>query len=222
MTNDRPAILFDVDGTLLDTNYLHTVAWWRAFRDTGELVPMSRIHPLIGMGSEHLVHRLLGREDKEASDAHSRHFDALKDEITPFSDAADLLRELSGRGARVLLATSSDEEDLRRLREALAADDAIEDAVSKGDVEHGKPSPDVFQSAVERFDIDPSRAMVVGDTRWDVEAAGKVGLQVVCVLTGGATREQLMEAGAVAVYEDVAELRQMLDESPLAGLLDAG
>ena len=220
MTSDRPAILVDLDGTLLDTNYLHTIAWWRAFRDAGEQVAMSRIHPLIGMGSEQLVHHLLGREDKQASDGHSRHFDALKDEITAFPGAADLLRELSGRGARVLLATSSDEEDLRRLRDALDADEAIEDAVSKGDVEHGKPSPDVFQAALERFDIDPSQAMVVGDTRWDIEAAGKVGLQVVCVLTGGATREQLMEAGAVAVYDDVAELLRMLDESPLAQVLN--
>jgi HAD superfamily hydrolase (TIGR01509 family) len=218
--NDRPAILVDVDGTLVDTNYLHAVAWWRAFRDIGEDVPMSRIHPLIGMGSDQLVHRLIGRESEEASDAHSRRYEPFKPEITAFPRAADLLAELARRGARVVLATSSDEEDLARLREAVGADDAIEDAVSKGDVTHSKPSPDIFEAALQKFDLDPGRTMVVGDTPWDVEAAAKLGLSTVCVLTGGATREQLEEAGAVAVYEDVGELLDRLDESPLAKVLE--
>ena len=220
MKNDRPTILVDVDGTLVDTNYLHTVAWWRAFRDIGEDVPMSRIHPLIGMGSDQLVHRLIGRESEEASEAHSRHYEPFKEEIAAFPRAAELLAELSRRGARVVLATSSDEEDLARLREAIDADDAIDDAVSKGDVEHSKPSPDIFEAALKRFDLDPRNTMVVGDTPWDVEAAAKVELGTVCVLTGGATREQLEEAGALAVYEDVGELLDELDNSPLTKLLD--
>src|SRR5215207_4782350 len=118
MPEDRPAILVDVDGTLVDTNYLHTVAWWRAFRDIGEDVPMSSIHPLIGMGSDQLVERLIGRESDEASDGHSRHYGPFKEEIKAFPKAADLLAELSRRGGQVILATSSDEEDLERLREA--------------------------------------------------------------------------------------------------------
>ena len=220
MANDRPTILVDVDGTLVDTNYLHTVAWWRAFRDIGEDVPMSRIHPLIGMGSDQLVQRLIDRESEEASEAHSRHYEPFKKEIAAFPRAAELLAELSRRGARVVLATSSDEEDLARLREAIDADDAIDDAVSKGDVEHSKPSPDIFEAALKRFDLDPRNTMVVGDTPWDVEAAAKVELGTVCVLTGGATREQLEEAGALAVYEDVGELLDELDSSPLSKLLD--
>ena len=220
MDHDRPAILVDVDGTLVDTNYFHAVAWWRAFRDIGEDVPMSRIHPLIGMGSDQLVHRLIGRESEEASEAHSRQYEPFKREIAAFPRAADLLAELARRGARVVLATSSDEEDLARLREAVGADDAIEDAVSKGDVAHSKPSPDIFEAALKKFDLDPGRTMVVGDTPWDVEAAAKLGLSTVCVLTGGATKEQLEEAGAVAVYEDVAELLDRLDESPLAKVLE--
>ena len=217
---DRPSVLVDVDGTLVDTNYLHTLAWWRAFQEMGEDVPMSRIHPLIGMGSDQLVHRLIGRESEEASDAHARHYEPLKKEIKAFPRAPELLTELSQRGARVILATSSDEEDLARLREAVGADDAIEDAVSKGDVEHSKPSPDIFEAALKRFDLDPDRTLVVGDTPWDVEAAAKLGLGVVCVLTGGATREQLEEAGAIAIYEDVAELLDQLDTSPIGKLLD--
>jgi HAD superfamily hydrolase (TIGR01509 family) len=218
---DRPSVLVDVDGTLVDTNYFHAVAWWRAFRDLGEEVAMYRIHPLIGMGSDQLVHRLIGRERDDASDAHARHYEPFKREIKAFPRAAEFLAELARRGARVVLATSSDEEDLARLREAVGADDSIEDAVSKGDVEHSKPSPDIFEAALDRFDLDAERSMVVGDTPWDVEAAAKLGLSTVCVLTGGATREQLEEAGAVAVYEDVAELLDHLDESPLGKLLEA-
>jgi HAD superfamily hydrolase (TIGR01509 family) len=220
MPANRPSILVDVDGTLVDTNYFHAVAWWRAFQDIGEDVAMSRIHPLIGMGSDQLVHRLIGRESEEASDAHSRHYELFKKEIKAFPRAAELLTELARRGARVVLATSSDEEDLERLREAIGAEHAIEDAVSKGDVEHSKPSPDIFEAALKKFDLESGRTLVVGDTPWDVEAAGKLGLKVVCVLTGGSTREQLEEAGAIAVYEDVAELLAHLDESPLGKLLD--
>jgi HAD superfamily hydrolase (TIGR01509 family) len=218
---DRPAILVDVDGTLVDTNYFHTVSWWRAFQDIGEDVPMSRIHPLIGMGSDHLVQELIGRDSEEASDAHSRHYEPFKAEIKAFPKAADLLTELDRRGARVVLATSSDEEDLERLREAVGADDAIDDAVPKGDVEHSKPSPDIFESALKKLSLDPARTLVIGDTCWDVEAAGKLDLGVVCVLTGGSTRAQLEEAGAVAVYEDVGHLLAELDSSPISKLFEA-
>ena len=219
MRTDRPAVLVDVDGTLVDTNYLHAVAWWRAFKDIGEDVPMYKIHPLIGMGSDQLVHRLIGRESEEASDAHSHHYKPFKEELRALPGAADLLRELARRGARVILATSSDEEDLERLREVIDADDAIEDAVSKGDVGQSKPSPDIFEAALKKFDLEPDRTLVVGDTPWDVEAAAKVDLKVVCVLTGGTARELLEEAGAIGVYEDAAELVARLDDSPLAKLL---
>lgn len=219
MPDDRPSVLVDVDGTLVDTNYFHAVAWWRAFQEIGEDVPMSRIHPLIGMGSDQLVHRLIGRESKEASDAHSRYYEEFKKEIKAFPRAAELLTELDRRGARVVLATSSDEEDLERLREAIGADDAIDAAVTKGDVEHSKPSPDIFEAALKKFDLDPDSTLVVGDTAWDVEAAGKLGLGVVGVLTGGTTRAQLEEAGAIAIYEDVADLLAHLDDSPLGKLL---
>jgi HAD superfamily hydrolase (TIGR01509 family) len=220
MPDDRPSILVDVDGTLVDTNYFHVVAWWRAFRDIGEDVAMSRIHPLIGMGSDQLIQRAIGCESEEASDAHSRHYEAFKEEINAFPRAAELLRELARRGGRVVLATSSDEEDLDRLREAIGAEDAVEEAVSKGDVEQSKPSPDIFEAALERFDLNAGRTLVVGDTTWDVEAAGKLELEVIGVLTGGTTRQELEEAGAIAVYEDVAELLAHLDESPLGALLD--
>jgi len=220
MPEDRPAILVDIDGTLVDTNYFHTVAWWRAFQEIGEDVPMSTIHPLIGMGSDQLVEQAIGRESEEASDAHSRHYEPFKEEIKAFPGAADLLNELARREARLILATSSDEKDLDRLQEAIGADDAIDEAVTKGDVEHSKPAPDIFEAALKKFDLDPRRTLVVGDTRWDIEAASKLELEVVCVLTGGSTRQELDEVGAAAVYEDVAELLAQLDDSPVGRLLD--
>jgi HAD superfamily hydrolase (TIGR01549 family) len=222
-TDPRPAVLFDVDGTLVDTNYLHTVAWWQAFQDIGEDVPMSKIHPLIGMGSDQLVERLIGRESEEASDAHSKRYEPFKELIKAFPKAADLIVETDRRGARVVLATSSGEGDIERLREAIGVDDDVVDhVVTKGDVEESKPSPDIFSSAVDHLDLETSRTIVVGDTPWDIEAADKLGIECVCVLTGGATREQLEEAGAAAVYEDVGELLEKLDQSPLGDFLERG
>jgi HAD superfamily hydrolase (TIGR01509 family) len=222
-TDPRPAVLFDVDGTLVDTNYLHTVAWWQAFQDIGEDVPMSRIHPLIGMGSDQLVERLIGRESDEASDGHSKHYEPLKDLIKAFPKAAELIVQTDRRGARVVLATSSSENDVERLREAIGVgDDVVDHVVSKGDVEESKPAPDIFASAVKHLSLETERTIVVGDTPWDIEAADKLGIECVCVLTGGASREQLDEAGAAAVYEDVGELLDQLDESPLGDFLRRG
>ena len=219
MTDTRPAVLLDVDGTLVDANYFHTVSWWQGLRDLGEDVPMSRIHPLIGMGTDQLVERLLAKELKGASDAHARHYEDFKDQLQPLPGAADLLRELKRRGARVVLGTSSKEEDVPRLTEVIGAEDAVDHVVSKGDVERSKPEPDIFAVAVEQAELDSDRTIVVGDTPWDVEAASKIGLDTVCVLTGGHTREKLEEAGAVAVYEDAADLLDHFDDSPIAKLL---
>jgi HAD superfamily hydrolase (TIGR01509 family) len=218
MTVSQPAVLFDVDGTLVDTNWFHTVSWWRAFRDVGEDVPMSRIHPLIGMGSDQLVERLIGHDSEEATEAHSKRYEPFKDEITAFPKAAELLKEVAKRGALVILATSSNEEDVERLQEAVGAGDAVDHVISKGDVEASKPAPDIFEAALEQMDLDPDRTMVVGDTAWDVRAAKELGLPTVGVLTGGATKEQLEDEGAVAVYADVAELLDQLDDSPIAKL----
>jgi HAD superfamily hydrolase (TIGR01549 family) len=220
VTDPRPAILFDVDGTLVDTNYLHTVAWWRAFQEIGEDVPMSRIHPLIGMGSDQLVERLIGRESEDASDAHSRHYEPFKEDIKAFPRAGELVKEADRRGARCVLATSSSEKDIPVLCDAVGADEAVDYVVSKSDVGSSKPEPDIFEVALEKLDLDPDRTLVVGDTVWDLDAAGKLGLEVVCVLTGGHQREELEQRGALAVYEDVAELLDHFDDSPLGSLLN--
>lgn len=220
MTSTRPAVLFDVDGTLLDTNYFHTVSWWQALQEAGEDIPMARIHPLIGMGSDQLLTELLGEEREGLSDIHAKYYKPYKKLLHAFPKAPDLLAEVARRGARVVLATSSKEEDLDQLMEALGAEEGVIDEIVHGDmVGSSKPAPDIFAVALDRLDLDAGQTMVVGDTRWDIEAAAKLNLDVVTVLTGGWTRRDLTDAGAVAVYEDVAELLAELDDSPLARLL---
>jgi HAD superfamily hydrolase (TIGR01509 family) len=220
MTSPRPAVLFDIDGTLLDTNYFHTVSWWYALREAGEDIPMARIHPLIGMGSDQLLEDLLGEEREGLSDLHSKYYKPYKEDLHAFPRAADLLAAVAERGAQVVLATSSKQEDLDKLLAALGAeDDVISDIVHGDMVGSSKPAPDIFAVALEHLDLDPEQTMVVGDTRWDLEAAGKLGIEVVAVLTGGTTRQDLQDAGAVAVYDDVADLLQNFDDSPLARLL---
>jgi HAD superfamily hydrolase (TIGR01509 family) len=220
MSQTRSAVLVDVDGTLVDSNYFHTVAWWRAFQAAGESVAMSRIHPLIGMGSDMMLDALFGEQRPGMSDAHSREFKPFKRELRAFPEAGRFLAELSKRGARVVLATSSKESDLEEALEAIGAGDAVSEVVHGDMAEASKPSPDIFGTALDNFGLDRERTIVVGDTRWDLEAAASAGLECVAVLTGGSTRHDLEEAGAVAVYEDVADLLGRLDQSPLARLLE--
>ncbi len=220
MTSTRPAVLFDIDGTLLDTNYFHSVSWWYALREAGEDIAMARIHPLIGMGSDQLLEELLGEEREGLSDLHSKYYKAYKKDLHAFPKAPDLLSAVARRGAQAVLATSSKEEDLDTLLAALGAEDDVISEIVHGDmVGSSKPAPDIFAVALDRLHLDPEQTMVVGDSRWDIEAAAKCGLEVVAVLTGGTTRQGLQDAGAVAVYEGVAELLERLDDSPLARLL---
>lgn len=221
MTSSRPAILFDIDGTLLDTNYFHAVAWWRALQDAGEDIAMARIHPLIGMGSDQLLTVLLGEEREGLSDVHAKYYKPYKDELLhAFPGAADLLAAVAERGAQVVLATSSKEEDLGQLLAALGAPDGVIADIVHGDmVGSSKPAPDIFAVALDHLHLEAQQTLVVGDTKWDIEAAGKLGIDVVAVLTGGTTRADLRDAGAVAIYEDAADLLEHLDESPLARLL---
>src|SRR5215217_4868635 len=125
MTSSRPAVLFDIDGTLLDTNYFHTVSWWFALREAGEDIAMARIHPLIGMGSDQLLQDLLGEEREGLSDLHAKYYKAYRSDLHAFPGAADLLAEVARRGAQVVLATSSKEEDLDRLLEALGPEEGV-------------------------------------------------------------------------------------------------
>jgi len=220
MTSTRPAVLFDIDGTLIDSNYFHTVSWWRALQEAGEDIAMARIHPLIGMGSDQLLQALFGEEREGLGDLHTKHFKPYKADLHALPGAADLLAEVARRGAQVVLATSAKQDDLDDMLDAIGAGDVVDEIIHGDMVGASKPAPDIFATALDRLGLDPGQTMVVGDTRWDIEAATKVDLEVVAVLTGGSTRRDLQDAGAVAVYEDVAELLDRLDDTPLARLLE--
>jgi HAD superfamily hydrolase (TIGR01509 family) len=214
----KPAILFDVDGTLVDTTYLHTLAWWRAFGDAGHQVSMSAVHRLIGMGSSRLVTELLGHPEEDLAGAHSRHYQRLKGEITPLPGGRELLEAVSGR-VTVVLATSAEQQDLDDLLRALEVVDRIDHVIHSADVENAKPEGDIFAAGLEAAGCTADRAMVLGDTVWDVIAAGKVGVASVAVETGGNCRAELVDAGAVEVYRDPQHLLAELDGSPLGRLM---
>jgi HAD superfamily hydrolase (TIGR01509 family) len=217
-----PGVLFDVDGTLLDTNYLHVLAWWEAMRDAGhEHVSMAAIHRTIGIASEGLVEHLLGHEDQRAVDAHSARYEALREKegVVAFPDAAKLLDRCSSHGLAVVLATSGKEEDLDWMRPAIGVDDALSGATTSSQVEEGKPSPALLTAALEEHRLDPARTVVVGDTVWDVEAATHAGLPCLAVTSGGISEAELREAGAAEVYVDPADLLARFDASLLGGLV---
>ncbi|HZB97048.1 MAG TPA: HAD family hydrolase [Candidatus Sulfotelmatobacter sp.] len=213
------AVIFDVDGTLVDTNYLHTLAWWRAFRDAGRELPMVRFHHLIGMGSSEIIEELTGSDDEKLSESHTEHYHTLRGELVRLPGARELLHEVARRGARVVLATSAKAEDLKVLRKTLDCDDVIDSVTSSKDVERSKPDPDIFDTSLAKEDIGATRAICVGDTVWDVKAAAAAGLECVGVLTGGIGRAELQDAGAVAVYKDCAHLLEELDASPIGALI---
>ena len=216
MGETSSGVIFDVDGTLVDTNYLHTVAWARSVRDAGESAPMASIHRLMGMGSDQLVEDLLGHANEAVADGHTRHFKGLMEEIQAFPGSTELLEEVHRRGAKVVLATSASQDQLAAMLAALDVPEGVIDHMTnKDDVEQSKPAPDIFRAAMEGSGLDCERALVVGDTIWDIRAAASCGLRVVGVLTGGTTRRDLEDEGAIAVYEDPADLLAHLDDSPL-------
>ena len=219
---DRIAVLFDVDGTLVDSNYLHTVAWYRGFKQHGKRVEMYRIHRSIGMGSDTLLEHLIGDQDRTFSEAHSEQMKQFKGDQDAFDGAADLLREIHRRGVLVALCTSAKPDEIEHLQDVIGAREAVDHVTGSQDVESSKPAPDIFSATLERCGVRPERAIAVGDTKWDIESANRSGLKCVCVLTGGSSAQELEDAGAAAVYTDVAELLRKLDESPLGELIRSG
>ncbi|MFG1952848.1 HAD family hydrolase [Micromonospora sp. NPDC048830] len=224
MSAEKPCgVLLDVDGTLVDTTYLHTVSWWEALRQADRPVPMALIHRSIGMGSDNLLDHLLGRErdrsaDARLRDAHDSLYAEYWQRLTPLPRAADLLRALAARGLRVVLATSAAEHEVGALRRALAADDVIDEVTSSADADRSKPAPDILVAALEQSGLEASRVVFVGDSVWDVAAAGKLNIPCVGLTCGGTSRGELAGAGAVAVYDDPAALLDALEDSPIAAL----
>ena len=220
MTTKRAAI-FDVDGTLVDTNHLHVVTWWEAFRQGGHQVPMRDIHRAVGLGGGDLIEHLLGKDrdrddDEQFVAAHHALYATYFERLPALAAAGDLLRELAGQGWTIVLATSASGAELAALRRAIDADDVILGAASADDVSDGKPAPDPVQQARELAGVPSERAVFVGDTVWDMKAAVRDGVTPVALLSGGIPRADLEAAGAHAVYRDPADLLERLDTSVFA------
>ncbi|MEV0471701.1 HAD family hydrolase [Streptomyces prunicolor] len=220
MSTKRAAI-FDVDGTLVDTNHLHVVTWWEAFRQGGHRVPMRDIHRAVGLSGDDLIEHLLRKDRDRADDeqfvaAHHALYATYFDRLPALDAAGDLLRALAGRGWTIVLATSASGPELAALRRAIGADDVILGAASADDVADGKPAPDPVQQARELAGVPSERAVFVGDTVWDMKAAVRDGVVPVAVLSGGIPRADLETAGAHAVYGDPADLLERLDSSVFA------
>ncbi|WP_313354324.1 HAD family hydrolase [Microbacterium sp.] len=208
------AYLLDVDGTLVDSNYLHVIAWQRALRDADTDAPAASIHAAIGLDSDKLLDRIVPDADDDVREhilsGHSAHYGDLSDEIRLLPGARELLRVLHERGTRVVLATSAPQEEVDRQLAALDADQWIDAITTAEDVQTAKPDPDVFSVAVERAGVAAERCVAIGDARWDMIAAARAGVVSVGVETGGTDRGVLFDAGAASVHQGVQEIVELL------------
>ena len=213
------AALLDVDGTLVDTNYHHVLAWYRAFRQHGQILPAWTIHRHVGMGGDHLVKKLCGDEveEKLGDDiraAEKALYLTFIEEVEPMEGARDLIVDLKERGHPVVLSSSAKDNEVDRYLDLLEARDLVDGWTTAADVEATKPNPDLIQAAMEKAGTD--EAVMIGDSTWDVEAAKNAKVKTIALLTGGFSEAELLEFGAVAVFESIADLRKKLDDTPLA------
>jgi HAD superfamily hydrolase (TIGR01509 family) len=214
----RPAAILDVDGTLVDTNYQHALAWYRAFRQHGVTLALWEIHRRIGMGGDQLITSLVGEgfEERHGDDVRAAEkalYRALMPEVQPLPGARDLLEALHARGHTIVLASSAKPEELQHYLVLLDAQEMVDGWTDSGDVERTKPEPDLVRAAVEKAGGGP--AVMIGDSVWDCEAAKRAGLATIGVLTGGFSEDELTEAGAVAVFRSLPALTEGLDGTPL-------
>jgi HAD superfamily hydrolase (TIGR01509 family) len=212
--------VLDIDGTLVDTNYHHAIAWFRAFAHHGLILPIWRIHRHIGMGGDQVVTALCGedveaRRGDEIRETEGTEYAKLIGEVRTMEASRELIVSLKDRGHVVVLASSAKEDEVDAYLDLLDARDLADGWTTSADVGSTKPAPDLVHAAMERVDGDPADAVMVGDTPWDVEAAAGADVPTLAVVTGGFSEAELREAGAAGVFESVAELRERLDETPL-------
>jgi len=215
--SDAAAIL-DIDGTLVDSNYQHAIAWYRALRRHDVIVPIWRIHRHIGMGGDQLVAAVCGDDVEErlgddVREAETACYEELIGEVAPLAGARDLIEDLKRDGRRVVLASSAKPEEVDHYLELLGARDLADGWTTSGDVEATKPHPDLVEAALESIGGGP--AVMVGDSTWDCEAARRAGVPSIAVLTGGFSEQELSDAGAVAVFSSIVDLRRGLSSTPL-------
>jgi HAD superfamily hydrolase (TIGR01509 family) len=214
------AAILDIDGTLVDTNYHHAIAWYRAFRAHGVTLPIWRIHRHIGMGGDQLVAALGGKElERDRGDAiretEAELYMELIDEVQPLHGARRLIEDLKHHVDSVVLASSARQEEVDHYLDLLDARGLADDWTTSAEVESTKPEPDLVHAALAKAGADAG--LMIGDSRWDCEAAARAGIASVGVLTGGFSAAELREAGAAAVFEDLDELRSGLSGLPVIG-----
>ena len=211
------AAILDVDGTLVDTNYQHAVAWYRAFRQHGVVLPIWRIHRHIGMGGDQLVASLVSEQfDEEQGDsvrsAEKALYMSLIVEVEPLEGARDLITDLREAGHPVVLASSAKPDEVDHYLDLLDARALVEGWTTSADVESTKPEPDLVKAAVEK--AGGGEAVMLGDSTWDCESAKRAGVPTVGVLTGGFSEGELLEAGAACVFHSLGDLRKDLQHTP--------
>jgi HAD superfamily hydrolase (TIGR01549 family) len=214
----RPAAILDIDGTLVDSNYFHAVAWYRAMREHGHALPMWRIHRAIGMGSDQLIGALLGddveeREGDDIRDVEKERYFELIEEVQPLEGSRELIEDLKRTDHRVVLASSAKPEEVEHYLDLLDARELADAWTDSGDVENTKPAPDLVNSALEKIGGGP--AVMVGDSVYDCEAAANADVETIAVLTGGFSDSELLKAGARIVFASIVELRERLSWTPL-------
>src|SRR5215213_551803 len=214
------AVIFDVDGTLVDSNDLHVMAWQEAFRGCGKEVGYDALHEQMGKGGDQLMpvfcsHEELDSFGEELEQSRTELFTSdYLPRVRPFPKVRELFERIKADGLSVALASSAKEEELERHKQSLRVEDLLEAAASADDAERSKPHPDIFQAALADLgDVEPEEAVVVGDTPYDAIAAGKAGMRAIGLLSGGFSEEDLRAAGAVEIYEDAAGLLERYDES---------
>lgn len=217
-TDPPPAAILDIDGTLVDTNYHHAVAWYRALRQHGHVVPLWRIHRHIGMGGDQMITSLLSpeveaREGDAIRAAESALYLSFIEEVEPLRGARALLEDLRDLGRTVVLASSAKAGEVDHYLDLLDARELADGWTTSADVEQTKPEPDLVLAALEKAGA--KRAVMIGDSTWDCEAAARAGIESLAVLTGGFSELELREAGASAVFESIDDLRTRLAETPL-------
>jgi HAD superfamily hydrolase (TIGR01549 family) len=210
--------IFDIDGTLVDTNYQHALAWYLAFRQHDLHLPIWQIHRHIGMGGDQLVSAVAGDQVEaehgdELRTAHDVLYLASIQTTSVFEGSRDLLVDLKDRGWRIVLASSAKEQEVDHYLDLLDARELADGWTTSADVENTKPEPDLVLAALEK--LGTAETVMVGDTPWDIKAAAKAEVPTIAVMTGGFSRSELEDAGAVAVFESIAELRAHLHDTPL-------
>jgi HAD superfamily hydrolase (TIGR01509 family) len=217
------AILFDVDGTLVDSNDLHARAWVDAFAEFQIAIPIGDVHSQIGKGGDNLMPALLEpkvveQHGEAISAARSRIYnDRYASQVTPFADVSALFERAKQDDWKIVIATSGQSEEVESHLEKLGVGHLIDAVTTADDAEHSKPDPDIFAAALQKVGAESANAIVVGDSPYDIAAAAKLGLRTIAVRSGGFDDSLLMEAGAVAIYDSPADLLEKYDASLLAG-----